>query len=345
MPELVCLDSNAWYSESLLRSAVGSAVIYLITRTDRKLLLPELVERELEHVVVRNALDDLRKADDLRRRVKELLSRPRHVGPIESENDLRGAFRGRLRELSAFAEPMAITSDARQRAFDRVIDCRLPNSSKNQQAKDSLLWEQLMELPAGSSVVLVSGDQAFAEGIGKSRFLAKELSDDARRRGISIRLVKDCADFLVTSESIAPPVADSVVRSALANVMTSLAQEALDGVTLRRAPARVVGEPAFEILLFVTERPYEIAVSIRANAQAIENDSEPADFSFEAQAIFHSGSNEVSQTEVTKVWSVARSGIQSFKWKFEKDDEPAPELRVPVNRIIAGLSPRSDRGE
>jgi hypothetical protein len=50
-PYYVVLDANIWIAERLLQSSIGSAFLYAVTAAKASLLLPEVVELEIERVL------------------------------------------------------------------------------------------------------------------------------------------------------------------------------------------------------------------------------------------------------------------------------------------------------
>lgn len=156
MPNLVLLDTNAWFAESLLRSSVGAAVVYALSTTRSSLAIPDVVEREVVSLVTRTCRELINATTDAKRKIRELTGR--HVGvdgPIEDVH-IRSSVEDRFVELGNLLRRIETPSDAYHRAFDRVIDCKVPNSEKNQQAKDSLLWECILTLGRDAQVIFVT---------------------------------------------------------------------------------------------------------------------------------------------------------------------------------------------
>ena len=50
-PYYVLLDTNVWVAERLLQSSIGSALLYALACTKSSILLPEVVELEIAHVL------------------------------------------------------------------------------------------------------------------------------------------------------------------------------------------------------------------------------------------------------------------------------------------------------
>jgi hypothetical protein len=69
-------------------------------------------------------------------------------------------------------------------ALRRVNEETPPNGSKNQQFKDSAIWEAVLELAANHRVHFVTKDTGFYEGRDLKRGLAKQLSYECRRASL-----------------------------------------------------------------------------------------------------------------------------------------------------------------
>ena len=113
-------------------------------------------------------------------------------GPILlrcSERILKEAVSKRLEELDAFLVRVPLTLEQTRSAVRRVNDEIPPNGPKNQQFKDSVLWEAVLELAKSFRVVLVTYDKAFFEDRKPDRGLAAELKADCEREGQDVSLI------------------------------------------------------------------------------------------------------------------------------------------------------------
>lgn len=74
---------------------------------------------------------------------------------------------------------MRFTFDQAQGALRRVLDKVPPNAEKNQQYKDTLIWEAALELSRELEVVLVTSDHGFYSDRDPGKGLAAELRNGA----------------------------------------------------------------------------------------------------------------------------------------------------------------------
>lgn len=342
---LICLDTNAWYSESLLHSAVGSAVIYLATSQKHKLLFPDIVARELEHLTVRSALEHLDDATESIRQVHEMLgTKGGYFATEVSEESLRNAFRKRLHNLSPILQASATSDQERRAAFDRIVECRLPNSPKNQQAKDSLLWEHLLSMPTRSRVQVVTNDNAFYEGgTRESKSLATSFAKDASDRNIEIEVFRDCSSLLEANHPAEPNIDSERIRDMLAQNVAEILRETV-ATKLRGEPA-IATAPNFTFSVFLTADPNILAIVLTIKATLIEEGAAQRPITISAQGAFDidketAGSFEVSHVQTPRhQWVLSRPADE--QWLDAKPSiKRAPRLLVPLDRIRAGLKPK-----
>src|SRR4051794_25309053 len=93
----VVLDANAWMQEWMLQSVVGGKLVDVIARSGGKLLLPEIVEREITAGTTRRAQDSLSKARAELSRVAAL-THSDLVPALPDANALTAAVASRLED-------------------------------------------------------------------------------------------------------------------------------------------------------------------------------------------------------------------------------------------------------
>jgi hypothetical protein len=148
------------------------------------------------------------------RRIEDVLGHKFAAGFLVGDAVIRGTFKSRMTALSSLLLRQQATDRARASAFRRVITCAPPNSAGHQEAKDSLLWEQLMELPAGSSVSFITADADFYADKSRSA-LAPSLREQAAAAQIEVQPYNDCATLLTARKPNQPIVNEAVVQSAI----------------------------------------------------------------------------------------------------------------------------------
>ncbi len=166
-------------------------------------------------------------------------------------NHYEGLAIERLAQLEPVLLRLPTTDDQLHRAYERVLMCRPPNGPKNQQFKDSVIWEAVLDLAADYDVHLVSQDGAFHH-----TELAGEIAQSKR----SIKQYKNLDDLLKTIEpdrplldtaATVPAIEDAVVagvNQAMSSASYGLACGERLGASLEGFPTDT---PALLVMRFV----------------------------------------------------------------------------------------------
>ncbi len=177
----VVLDTNVWvYGTSLLRTALGAALTYSLVRLGGTLGLPEVVEMEL----VKHTVSEGKKSvEAIRAGVSRLSQLTGSVGDyshlLHTDDSLKAAAKQRLEVLEHLVERVPFTLDHARSALGRVMDETPPNRHKDQQYKDSAIWEAVLELSRERNVHLVTGDKGFFANRDPKKGLAHNLKQEA----------------------------------------------------------------------------------------------------------------------------------------------------------------------
>ena len=208
------LDSNEWLASNLLRSPSGAALLYQLERLSFQLLLPEVVELEVQAQVVRSLTESAGAIRSASRSIQGLIG---SVDEFEypGADKITGCVRDRFARLEERLRRAPLTADATRRAVGRAI-ARQPPCRSGEQLRDALLWEAAMEaVGPGASIVFVTGDGAFFESNERAQ-LARALEDDAKARGIGVTPYRRVQAFLASvspSRPIDPELEKAVVES------------------------------------------------------------------------------------------------------------------------------------
>src|SRR5687767_1960869 len=94
---------------------------------------------------------------------------------VPSEAEFEESAKSRLQELNSLLRRVPFTLEHAKSALKRVNDETPPNGPKNQQFKDSAIWEAVIELSETYPVHFVTEDKGFFEGREIRRGLAQAL--------------------------------------------------------------------------------------------------------------------------------------------------------------------------
>src|SRR5207253_7590318 len=97
--------------------------------------------------------------------------------------ELEKAVEERFREMESFLARVSFSLEHAKSALNMVNLELPPNSLKNQQFKDSAIWQSLLELSRAFDVFFVTGDKGFFAGRDPKNGLADNLQSDCQRVG------------------------------------------------------------------------------------------------------------------------------------------------------------------
>ncbi|GAA1867287.1 PIN domain-containing protein [Asanoa iriomotensis] len=177
----VVLDCNEWIRLKWLATPIGRAFLSELKRDGSlRLAIPEVLDQELNKHRAEVAAELLGRLENIAAEINLLADNPLAVGPFAlTEVALEVAIRHQLHEVAGQVDYPAMTIDQVRRALLRVNSETPPNGHKNQQMKDSLLWEACVALADELPVFLVTADKAFYSERTPARGLAANLANEA----------------------------------------------------------------------------------------------------------------------------------------------------------------------
>ena len=139
-----------------------------------------------------------------------------------------------------------------------MVDETAPNGPKNQQFKDSAIWEAARELANIRPVLFVTEDKGFFEARNSDKGLARVLRDETNQ-GIDIWVFAELAACLAAMQEVAPALDRDVVTMQLDERLRVVIVEYLSKNGW--VPS---GLPTMELNVFATEDHSRLAISLKA---------------------------------------------------------------------------------
>ena len=130
----VLLDANAWIAEWLLFSAAGAALIDLLVRGNGKLLLPEVVEREVQQGALSVAISAVQKARNELSRLRQL-TRAHPGSDLPGQERLGEAIRERIEALEGLIEREPFSPEIGRSALERVLAHKRPKTNRHREER------------------------------------------------------------------------------------------------------------------------------------------------------------------------------------------------------------------
>ena len=175
----VVLDTNVWvYTTRLLSTALGASLLYSVSRSQHSIYIPYVIEMEVRKHIAKLLREAVSQIDTGYRTVQVIMG-VRDDYQVPTENQVLARLDQRLSELGSTVVRGEFTFEDAKNALARVIDGTPPNSERDQQFKDSAVWEELIRLASSSQVHFVTEDKAFFKDRDPSKGLADNLREEA----------------------------------------------------------------------------------------------------------------------------------------------------------------------
>jgi hypothetical protein len=190
----VVLDSNIWRSELLLKTTMGHAFVYTLSRQKHLIGLPEVIERELKQLLLEVGKETAVHYEK-HARILETLADGVWVMPVK-DSQLEASIEKRLKELDPLIIRVPFTLDHALSALDMVVNKMPPNGIKDQQFKDSAVWQSILKLGTEYLVFFITNDSGFFKGRKTSAGLAFPLRSQCESTSIDLELFTNLSSCL-----------------------------------------------------------------------------------------------------------------------------------------------------
>ena len=260
----VLLDTNIWVSTRLLSTSLGAAVIYSLSQTKRRLALPEVIKEEIKKHAYKKGNEAVAAIQDNYRLIEQLMG-SRDDFRVPPVDQFVTRVESRLAELGKFIHKTEFRLNHAKAALRRVLEESPPNGYKNQQFKDSAIWESILELAKDAEVDFVTEDKAFFQDQKPSYCLASNLLEDCKSVPGNIRVFYKLPNYLKAIREELPPFdKEKVVKKIDQSIIAGLSERAVDrGYKLGDISKSTV-------LAFLTEKPEVIAIEFEIYYSASE---------------------------------------------------------------------------
>ena len=217
----IILDTNIWiYSTRLLDDSMSAALLFYLNNTGGKLVLPEIIEKEVSAnltKIAKSACNEIDKQYALLQKIFGSIDDYR----LPNDGDINQAFKKKLSELKKLIKKVPFTFVHAKGALKRIIEGIPPNKASNQkqqgdqQFKDSCIWEVAIELAEKSEVVFITKDYGFFKNRKPENGLAKPLENEVAKLNHNISVFPDIHSFLTDIKDTIPKLNSAVIRKAL----------------------------------------------------------------------------------------------------------------------------------
>ncbi len=215
----IVIDTNIWRSNLLLKTPLGSALLYFLRRINGYIILPEIIEDEVVKHTVETGLDAIDKINT-NFRIIEILMGSRIDYELPDKNQLELVARNRFTELEKIIVRVPLTLEQARGAIRRINEGKQPNGHKNQQFKDSVIWEAILTLLDSYNIHFITSDNGFfKDKKADTNRLADNLQEDCKKRKGRVFIHKDVESCLKNLEKDAPSLNQQELIKAIDQVL------------------------------------------------------------------------------------------------------------------------------
>jgi len=252
---IVLLDANIWEKERLLKSGLGTALLFVVRQIRATIALPEVTEMEIVHRIIDVGIEAVEKIESSFVTVQAITGfRPDYELP--SRRELEENVRKRLSELADLLYRVDLSIEQVKSSLRRVIEHTSPNKQRKEQFRDSLLWDVAVEFAHSSKVHFITDDGDFFQDPKDRTVLANDLLREIKERDLKIQIHGDISSFLnLFSKHIRLPEPE---------VLANSISEAIQDNLLQYARERVFdlgGLESYEVESYLTEQKDMLAIT------------------------------------------------------------------------------------
>lgn len=246
----------------MLNTPLAASLLFSLRRHGGRLGLPEVVEQELRKNAANTAVDAAQKLNDAAALLADMGIHTGLAEPHDTES-VRARSADRMLQLEPFLHRVPLSLVHAQRALERVNAELPPNGPGNQQFKDSLIWEAVLELSSEYAVTFLTGDKGFFEGRDFRKGIARALAGEAGPTGVSVVPPPEIRNLLEQLSSGLTAVQREDLRSAVRATLVARLE------TAARALKFTVGELLEQNeWAFVTENAGVLSVQFQLHYEA-----------------------------------------------------------------------------
>jgi hypothetical protein len=301
----VVLDTSVWRSEFLLNTPKGAAFLFIVKRSNAKIGLPEIVEKEISKVIVKACRDAAKQARKHLQKLEPITGYK--LGIEDSEDTFAACVRKRLSQLEIFLKRLPFTHEHAVRALDRVIQELPPNGPDDEQFRDSAIWEVVMGLARTEAVHFITGDTGFFKSRKPELGPAENIQADIQRQEHRIEIHFGLNSCLSALRGAGPMVEkEPLARSIESALRPDLSQLAANR---RFALGNMVH---FSVEPFLTEQTGVLAIEFELTFEVdnlSEETREEARMVSSGSCLFNVSDNSISDI---------RKRLEEFSWRDEQ---------------------------
>lgn len=260
---IIVFDTNIWLSTIGLHTGRASAVKFYMASLKSQVGLPEVVRLETEHHIRKALNENVSKIKEAHNQLLALFGKLKEI-VLPSSDDIEEVIKNMFSSTGIDIVEIPFSIQSAHSSFLKTIYAVPPNSEKNQQFKDGVIWADCMQLLQGDDVILVTEDKGFYKERACEKGLAENLFEETQSAKKAFRILSSLEELLerirvdvqVEDAYLAKEILGSNDESALKD-LTRLGFGLGDNVKIQKA-------------LFATENPNDLYLKYTAVFDCID---------------------------------------------------------------------------
>ena len=183
------IDTNIWLSEFGLRSPMACAFLHYVTIGEHKIGLPEIIEIETIKNIKENLYSYRDKCKEQFGFILTIMGKLNEL-VLPSDAELDKAAKKIFERYENLITRVKIEDEHLRSSLNMLIEKVPPNSDKNQQYKDCVIWQQSKSLLKNDNVIFITNDNGFYEN-RKGNILAESLALDLKTFSTNLIIKRD----------------------------------------------------------------------------------------------------------------------------------------------------------
>lgn len=269
------LDSNIWVHDTrILQAPVGRSLRRSVVNAFGHFAMSEVIEFEIYDVTKRFISELATRADAAVEQIDKIMGRESSLG-LPTDSEVEAVIGKRLDELKSVMHVVKMDLDQAKSALFRVLKKEPPNGVKDQQFKDSIIWEHCLFLANQAPAYFVTHDRHFFRNGDPKLGLAESLATDAQRTKFELLVFSDVSALITHID------AASLVRIDTVSVITEVGKDLeFDFMDYARSSKMALAaldphDPVNEVLVFHTDDPQSKSLTFDVRRKILSIDGRP----------------------------------------------------------------------
>lgn len=280
-----------------MSSAGAKSLLYGIARANYLIGLPEVIAEEVFKNSRKLLIEQIEQINSKLGTLKRMLGEV-HVPDLPDVSAIEENIRTRLDDVGVEVIKTPFTADQAHAAGWRVLNEKPPNGPKNQQFKDSAIWEALKQFAFSNPVIFLTEDKAFFENKDPKLGLESSLKLESDTTKYGITAYYGYSPLLETLNLQEPDISEDGIARELSDIVSEEIRMSYQHLLLENLID--TEEQSFDF--FLTEKSGLLTVEFEMHFEAPETDDLESGEVFDLHlVVFGSASWNVSSKETSNV--------------------------------------------